>query len=142
MDTVKRTMEERVIDILSNSEDKLTEREIKDYFDDNVEKRFLPSILRKMCALNKIKKVRRLEKPGSQAQIRYYIEKVEPEPKTTFEVGDRVESVGGFFTEGIVRKIINSKEEIYEVEWIEDSRGKELMPFTQERTARVLRKIR
>lgn len=59
-----------------------------------------------------------------------------------YKIGDRVSSVGGFFTEG---EIIGIKDDnghpIYKIKWTRDSRQPEPIDFVQERTERVIRPL-
>ena len=59
-----------------------------------------------------------------------------------YNIGDRVSSVGGFFTEGVILDIKDDKgNPIYKIKWTRDSRQPEPIDCVQERTERVIRPL-
>ncbi len=55
-------------------------------------------------------------------------------------VGDRVSSIGGFFVEGIVKKV-SSDGKLLTIQWIKDSRRDEPINFVQTRSVSIVRKL-
>ena len=63
---------------------------------------------------------------------------IEPEPNCEYNVGDTVESVGGFFVKGIVEKVDG---DLLTIRWTKDKRRDEPIDCVQERDSSIVRKV-